>query len=251
MLGENLQEIAKVGATGVLYLLIALSVISIGVVAERWWYHRRNKTDIKALAATMGRALRAGDRDGAIAALKKTRAIEAHAVAEALEYYEDGPDAFAQMKEKAMRDRRGPIEAGLLFLGTLGNNAPFIGLFGTVLGIVHSFRELGAASPGAGGAGNMDNVMNGIAEALISTAIGILVAIPAVVAYNVFSKKSQQIEENSGALENVVLATLNRDGGASGAITVTGGVDGTGMPGDLTRLGAHHLGSVVEEGGEA
>src|SRR5437667_2979583 len=103
------------------------------------------------------------------------------------------------MVEKEMRDRRGAVEAGLLFLGTLGNNAPFIGLFGTVLGIVHSFRELGAAQPGAGGTGNMDNVMNGIAEALISTAIGILVAIPAVVAYNIFSKKAARIEENVGS----------------------------------------------------
>ena len=252
MLGENLQEIAKVGATGVLYLLIALSVISVGVVAERWWYYSRNKTDIKTLAAAMGRALRNGDRDGAVALLKKTRAVEAAAIAEALEYYDDGSEAFAQMQEKAMHDRRGPIEAGLLFLGTLGNNAPFIGLFGTVLGIVHSFRELGAASPGAGGTGNMDNVMNGIAEALISTAVGILVAIPAVVAYNVFSKKAGQIEANAAALQNVVVATLSRDGGKGGAITMTADEPGHTEGGNgLARLAKSHLGSMVEEGGEA
>ncbi len=80
--------------------------------------------------------------------------------------------------------RRKKFEAGLLFLGTLGNNAPFIGLFGTVLGIVTAFRELGANSMGA-----MGNVMSGIAEALIATAVGILVALPAVVFYNVFQKK--------------------------------------------------------------
>ena len=102
-----------------------------------------------------------------------------------------------------MRARRKKFEGGLLFLGTLGNNAPFIGLFGTVLGIVTAFRELGSAQMGA-----MGNVMGGIAEALISTAVGILVALPAVVFYNVFQKKGADVEEQAGALGNVVLASM-------------------------------------------
>jgi biopolymer transport protein ExbB/biopolymer transport protein TolQ len=213
MLGENLQEIAKVGATAVLYLLIGLSVISVGIIVERWWYYRRRRTDIKKLSDAVGKLLRKGDREGVLNILKGSRAVEAAVILEALEYYDEGPDSFTEMVEKAVRDRRGNVEAGLLFLGTLGNNAPFIGLFGTVLGIVHAFRELGAAQPGAAGGGNMDNVMNGIAEALISTAIGILVAIPAVVFYNMFSKRAAQIEENVGSLENVVLAHLKSTSG--------------------------------------
>jgi biopolymer transport protein ExbB/biopolymer transport protein TolQ len=225
MLGENLQEIAKVGATVVLYLLIGLSVISIGIIVERWWFHARRRSNIKHLADSIGKLLRRDDRQGVLNLLKSTRAVEAEVILEALDYYDQGPDAFEEMVEKAMRDRRPQVEGGLLFLGTLGNNAPFIGLFGTVLGIVHSFRELGAAQPGAAGGGNMDNVMNGIAEALISTAIGILVAIPAVVAYNVFSKKAQKVEENVGSMENVVLAHLkggNGNGGATLAMTPDG-----------------------------
>ena len=166
MLGENLQEIAKVGATAVLYLLIGLSVISIGIIVERWWFFSRRKADIKRLTDSITKLLRKGDRDGVLRALKATNCLEAEVITEALAYYDDGPDSFAEIVEKAMRDRRHQAEGGLLFLGTLGNNAPFIGLFGTVLGIVHSFRELGAAQPGAAGGGNMDNVMNGIAEAL-------------------------------------------------------------------------------------
>ena len=212
MLGENLQEIAKVGATAVLYLLIGLSVISIGIIVERWWFHNRRRADMKRLTDSIAKLLRKDDRQGVLNILRGSKAVEAQVILEALEYYDQGPDAFTEIVEKAMRDRRPQVEAGLLFLGTLGNNAPFIGLFGTVLGIVHSFRELGAAQPGAAGGGNMDNVMNGIAEALISTAVGILVAIPAVVFYNMFSKRAQQIEENVGSLENVVLGKLKATG---------------------------------------
>ena len=81
---------------------------------------------------------------------------------------------------RASRARR--LERRLAFLGTLGNNAPFIGLFGTVLGVVHAFAALGGASgPGA------DEVMSAIAGALVATAVGLFVAIPAVAAYNLSS----------------------------------------------------------------
>ncbi len=234
MLGENLQEIAKVGATAVLYLLIGLSVISIGIIVERWWFHARRRADVKHLADSVGKLLRKDDRQGVLNLLKSTKAVEAQVIISALDYYDHGPEAFTEMVEKEMRERRPQVEAGLLFLGTLGNNAPFIGLFGTVLGIVHSFRELGAAQPGAAGGGNMDNVMNGIAEALISTAIGILVAIPAVVAYNIFSKKAQNVEEHVGAIENVVLAHMKGNNGNGGA-TLSMTPEGSGP-----SAGAHH-----------
>jgi biopolymer transport protein ExbB/biopolymer transport protein TolQ len=152
--------------------------------------------------------------------------VEASAVAEALDWYDDGPDAVEQILAKAVRQRRKSFEAGLLFLGTLGNNAPFIGLFGTVLGIVTAFRELGANSMGA-----MGNVMSGIAEALIATAVGILVALPAVIFYNVFQKKGADIEEHAAALGNVVLAAMKtqnrRAGGAEDAAAAPGDPDTT------------------------
>jgi biopolymer transport protein ExbB/TolQ len=198
----------------------------------------------------VAKALRNNDRDAAVKLLRSAKAVETDVVAEALAYYEQGADSFSEMVEKEMHDRRGEVESGLLFLGTLGNNAPFIGLFGTVLGIVHSFRELGAANPAAGGSGNMDNVMNGIAEALISTAVGILVAIPAVVAYNVFSKRAQNIEANASALQNVVLAHLKSDGNG-GAARTTATAEESGPVTSKLGLGRAHLGSVVEEQGEA
>jgi len=80
-------------------------------------------------------------------------------------------------------EERTRLEEGLTVLATLGANAPFIGLFGTVLGIMHAFGELGVNQSGTSG------VMTGISEALIATAVGLFVAIPAVVAYNLYSRR--------------------------------------------------------------
>lgn len=206
MLMEKLVYVAQLGARVVLYVLMALSVLSVGVIIERWWYFRRRRVDSVALGEQVRKFLRAGNIDGARALLKKSRAVEAEIIAEALDWYEDGPEAVEQILSKAVRQRRKSFEAGLLFLGTLGNNAPFIGLFGTVLGIVTAFRELGQTQAGA--ASGMGNVMGGIAEALVATAIGILVALPAVIFYNVFQKKGADVEEAAAGLGNLVLASM-------------------------------------------
>src|SRR5581483_10015893 len=97
-------------------------------------------------------------------------------------------ESVEEILAKGVRQRRKAFEAGLLFLGTLGNNAPFVGLFGTVLGVVAAFREFGNTTAPAASGGGMGNVMSGISEALVATAIGILVALPAVVSYNIFQK---------------------------------------------------------------
>jgi biopolymer transport protein TolQ len=207
LLMQKLVFVAQTGATVVLYLLLLLSVYSVGIVIERWWYFRKRRLDMIATSDALAKRLRAGDVAGAKRELGEMRAVEAEILRDALEYYADGPDSLQEIVQKGIRQRRKVFENGLLFLGTLGSNAPFVGLFGTVLGVVAAFKELGAASANmaaAGGAGGMGNVMSGIAEALIATAVGILVAIPAVIAYNLFQKKCNDIEENSGALANQV-----------------------------------------------
>jgi biopolymer transport protein ExbB/TolQ len=180
-------------------------------VIERWWFFRRRREDVDALSEELRRMLQAGDLAAARKLLKSSRSVEAEIVGEAMEWYGSGAEAVEQILIKATRLRRKKFESGLLFLGTLGNNAPFIGLFGTVLGIVTAFRELGGNQMGA-----MGNVMSGIAEALLATAIGILVAIPAVVFYNLFQKKGSDIEEHAAALGNVLLASMKGQAKANG-----------------------------------
>jgi biopolymer transport protein ExbB/TolQ len=211
MLIEKLLAVAQVGGSAVLYILIALSIWSISIILERWWFYRSRRVNAPQLAEQLLKKLHENDRKGAMAALQASKSIEAEVLAGGLEWYDRGPDAVREILVKGVRDRRKATERGLLFLGTLGNNAPFIGLFGTVLGIVTAFKELGAAASGGGGAGNMNSVMGGIAEALIATAVGILAAIPAVVAYNTFTKKAGDIEENVGALGNALIAYMKGD----------------------------------------
>ncbi len=209
LLMQKLVLVASNVATAVLYILLALSVYSVGVVIERWWFFRRRKLDLVAVGDGLAKQLRAKDLDGAKKRLAANPAIEAEILKDALAYYDDGPDSLQEIVQKGIRQRRKVFESGLLFLGTLGNNAPFVGLFGTVLGVVAAFKELGAASANmAATGGGMGNVMGGIAEALIATAVGILVAIPAVIAYNLFQKKCNDIEENTAALANQVLAVM-------------------------------------------
>jgi biopolymer transport protein ExbB/biopolymer transport protein TolQ len=207
---QKLVFVAQLASSAVLYILLALSVVSIGVIIERWWFFRRRRIDVDVLSDELRRLLGKGDVGAARKVLVASPSVEAAIIVEALDWWDEGPDAVEQILVRAVRSRRKRFEAGLLFLGTLGNNAPFIGLFGTVLGIVTAFRELGTAQMGA-----MGNVMSGIAEALISTAVGILVALPAVIFYNVFQKKGADVEEQAGALGNVVLASMK--GGHEGS----------------------------------
>ena len=207
MLVEKLVLVAQLGARIVLYLLVGLSVTSIGVIIERWWYFFRRRIDPIALSESLRKLLRSGDVPAVRAELRTKRSPATEIVSEALDWYGDGPEAVEQILAKATRDRRPKFESGLLFLGTLGNNAPFIGLFGTVLGIISAFRELGQQGGSAGTSG-MGNVMSGIGEALVATAVGILVALPAVIAYNVFQKKAADVEEHASAMGNVMLASL-------------------------------------------
>ncbi|HVY40475.1 MAG TPA: MotA/TolQ/ExbB proton channel family protein [Polyangia bacterium] len=203
VLMQKLVFVANIASQAVLYVLLALSVLSIGVIIERWVYFARRRDDMDRLSDRLRKVFGRGDVAAARKLLGDSKSVEAAIVREALDWYEDGPDAVEQILAKGTRLRRKTFEGGLLFLGTLGNNAPFIGLFGTVLGIVTAFRELGNNQMGA-----MGNVMSGIAEALIATAVGILVALPAVIFYNVFQKKGSDIEENTAALGNVVLAAM-------------------------------------------
>jgi biopolymer transport protein ExbB len=98
--------------------------------------------------------------------------------------------------------QRTQLEGGLTILATLGSNAPFIGLFGTVLGIIQAFGALGAHQ------NNTSDIMVGISEALFATAVGLFVAIPAVVAFNVFSRKLRVILVSSESLKDLYLSKL-------------------------------------------
>jgi biopolymer transport protein ExbB/TolQ len=212
---EWLQHLmTNFGATWVMQLMIALSVASVTIMLERGWFYYSIRDDIPALAQSLRDKLRTDDMAGALTLLEKSPSAEAAVVVAGLREADRG----AKSADKAMRGaaalQKMKLERRLAFLGTLGNNAPFIGLFGTVIGVVQAFEQLGKqgmASQGAqaASAAAPTAVMSAIAEALVATAVGLAVAIPAVAAYNFYQRHTRAVLGNTEALTNVLLAHLS------------------------------------------
>jgi biopolymer transport protein ExbB len=210
---EWLQHLmTNFGATWVMELMLALSVLSVTIMLERGWFYYSIRDDIPTLAQTLREKLGKDDMEGALGLLEKSPSAEAAVVVAGLREADRG----AKAAEKAMRGAQAlqkmKLERRLAFLGTLGNNAPFIGLFGTVIGVVQAFEQLGkqgmSSAQAAASAAAPQAVMSSIAEALVATAVGLAVAIPAVAAYNFYQRHTRAVLGNTDALSNVLLAYL-------------------------------------------
>ena len=195
------------GASPIMYLMIALSVISLAIILERTWFFRSIKDDLEQLARDLHARLRNHDIEGARTRMMASRSAEAAVVVAGLAEADRGADAAAESMAGATALQRMKLERRLAYLGTLGNNAPFIGLFGTVIGIIEAFEHLGKSTAQAGASAPTE-VMGSIAEALVATAIGLAVAIPAVAAFNYFQRKIKATVSNTDVLSRVLLAHL-------------------------------------------
>src|SRR5262249_35931723 len=109
---EKMQGAVQMGSTLVLWLLIALSVFSIGIVVDRFIYFRRRKIDVNALGRAMVERLRARDLEGAHALLSRSKSVEAEVLRDALAWYHEGPDSFAEVLTSGLKERRNQFEAG-------------------------------------------------------------------------------------------------------------------------------------------
>jgi biopolymer transport protein ExbB len=196
----------QAGSAPLLYLMIALSIVSLAIMLERAWFFGTMRENLDALLRDLGAYLSAGDIVGARARFSSSKSAEAAVVLAGLGQAARGPEAAAEAMSGAMTRQRLKLEHRLSFLGTLGNNAPFIGLLGTVVGIVMAFDRLGDAQGGQ--AAVPTEVMSSIAEALVATAVGLLVAIPAVAAFNHFQRRIKVITANADTLTKLLLAHL-------------------------------------------
>jgi biopolymer transport protein ExbB len=210
------------GTGWVLVLMLVLSIISLAIMLERAWLYWSLRDDMDELMRDLGRLLRSGDLPGARRRLEASRSAEAAVVVAGLVESDRGVEAAQEAMEGASALQRLKLEKRLAFLGTLGNNAPFIGLLGTVIGIVAAFDELSKVKmAAASGASQLapEAVMGRISEALVATAIGILIAIPAVAAFNAFQRVVRGTVANTDALGHLLLAHLKAtpvQGGAPG-----------------------------------
>jgi biopolymer transport protein ExbB len=198
---ERLLALSHFGSRWVLWLLIVLSIAALAVVIERAVLFISSRDDTTRLRLELRRLLRDKDLDLARRRLEESPSFEARVAAAGLD-----ADGVASAEERMQGESelcKLSMEKNLALLGTLGNNAPFIGLLGTVIGIVRSFRELQSSS-GQVSAG----LMAEIGEALVATAIGLLVALPAVAAFNLFQRLIRARMGRATALAHEILAFM-------------------------------------------
>jgi biopolymer transport protein ExbB len=150
-----------------------------------------------------------GELAAAAQAVEGRPGMEAEVVRAAVDQAARGPESVEEVVAGRIERSRLDYEQRLAFLGTLGNNAPFIGLFGTVLGIIRAFADLAVHQGGAGGA---STVMAGISEALVATAVGLLVALPAVVMFNLYNRWLRRSAQRSTVMGHAIAAFLRGRG---------------------------------------
>ncbi len=193
MITTQISIFAFYAARVILYLLFALSFFTVAFFLERLLFFRRTlaQDDDRLISAISA----ARNREALDAALAAFRCDEAKIIHNALADEPADAGAFKELVGAHLASRRRAWERFTDFLGTVGSNAPFIGLLGTVLGIMKSFADLATTTKGGPQA-----VMSGISEALIATAVGLAVAIPAIVFFN-FCKA--QIRRSTALVEAI------------------------------------------------
>lgn len=189
-----LMSLALTGGDWVIWALIAGSVAAVAVIYDRLKLLREESAALVSLRSPVLAAIDSGSHDAMEKVLASHPGFASRALAEGLAHLPRGPQAAAEHFAAALSDERRHLEHRLLWLGTLGNNAPFIGLFGTVLGVIKAFHDLSQSGAGP------EVVMAGLSEALVATAVGLLVAIPSVLAFNIFSKQVRDLLAEAEAL---------------------------------------------------
>jgi len=203
MLQEKLMSFALMGGEWVLWLLVLLSILCLTVAVERLIYSFLNSTPRYKLQEAITAFLQGGDTSEFKKHVSEMKGMEARVLHAGVESgQQDGPAAAEDAIAGHIKLEKLKLDRGLVIIGTTGSNAPFVGLFGTVLGIIKAFNDLASNTAEAA-----DAVMAGISEALVATAVGLMVAIPAVILYNAFQRRNKA---RLGELESMSLLILSR-----------------------------------------
>jgi biopolymer transport protein ExbB len=187
-------------------------MVSIALIVDRALYFYRHKIDGEMLSEQLEAHLRNGEVRAAWDLVKNSDCIECEVVAAGLGALRRGATACSEAMLSAKARMRPVVDARLSILATIGSNAPFIGLLGTVLGIVKAAHDM---TGGGTGQGDPNAVMAGVFEALVATAVGLFVAIPAVIAYNLFQRSVRKTIAQTDSLAHLVLSNVRTDGSRS------------------------------------
>lgn len=175
------------GTEWVLYVLVLLSVISWAIIGERFYFLKKKQGDMDVLTRKMEKFSRDGKWEELIAVLEKDRSSSADVGRKIVSYALKNRAAVEDYLSVVLSQEKLRLESRTAFLGTVVSIAPFVGLLGTVLGIINAFHGLSLNKQGE----NM--VMAGISAALVATALGLFIAIPAAAAYNYFIRMIKKI----------------------------------------------------------
>jgi biopolymer transport protein ExbB len=194
------------GAT--LYVLVLCSILLVGVLFERWYKIKTLILDHEWLLAQMAYFLQEGNKSRALEFVQQVPGSLARVFESGLYRYDRKKEDIEGAMGTAITEQGHLLEKNLSIIATMAVIAPFIGLFGTVMGIIHSFESIAAK-----GASNPAVVSAGVAEALIATAAGLFVAIAAVVGFNYLKGRTKMALSNMQIASNrlVEMIMLSRE----------------------------------------
>lgn len=192
-----------------MHALLILSILGVAVILERVFTLSKATTDTKRLMANLLRTFKSDGADASRTMLEKTKGPIAAVLHAGLLKVEKGSDAVEKAIETAASIETSFLERGLIWLATVANIAPLVGFLGTVSGMIHAFEAIAAAEQVSA-----KLVASGISEALITTATGLIIAIPTQAAYNFFVSKidrfTVEMEESSADLLDALAAASAR-----------------------------------------
>lgn len=203
-LSNQFVAFAQLGAGWVLWLLVVLSVVSVGVMIDRALWFRRRNADVDRFTSELQNAFERDDLKRIEATYRENPSVPIQVALAGLAQRGRGAKAVAEAMHGERARWRTEADRNLIVLGTLGNNVPFVGLFGTVLGVINAFEQLRQKTPAA-----EDRTLDLIAEALAATAFGLMVAIPAVIAFNYFTRKIRVLLGGADQVAHAVLALVH------------------------------------------
>ncbi len=208
MITEKIIAVAHYMDNVVLWILIVLSVLSVGMILERFFALTKISSESQKVRTRIRVALQANSVDDFELIAKDMTSLEGRSASYALRHMkESGTKGLEEVFNTFALTERPELERFLNFLATIGSNAPYIGLFGTVLGIMKAFNDLAQATDAG-----QQTVMAGIALALVATAAGLFVAIPAVIFYNYFNKKVKGIYQSLESVKELGMAYAKKKG---------------------------------------
>ncbi|MGZ3742234.1 MAG: MotA/TolQ/ExbB proton channel family protein [Pseudobdellovibrionaceae bacterium] len=208
VLSEKIFAVAHLADQVVLWILVALSIVSIGMILERFFVLRKVSAQSAQVRNRIRMALQSNSVEDVENIAKDIESLEGRAASYALKSMRDsGTKGLEEIFNTFSLMEKPDLERFLGFLATVGSNAPYIGLLGTVLGIMKAFNDLALASEAG-----QQTVMAGISVALVATAAGLFVAIPAVISYNYYSKKVRSIMQGLEAIKELCLAYAKKKG---------------------------------------